>query len=134
MTLADRSIIFLVAALLAAATLGSAGVVEQNGVFRQKIFEFRAQQLANDIDAMMYTDKGHLQKSMREETDLSIVNSGGGKQITVSRPNLDTVSVPLDSNPSSVTLEGIDYMCVTKHANNFYQTADELIEVEGGEC
>lgn len=133
MTLSDRSVIFLVAALLASATLGTAGIVEQNGVFRQKIFEFRAQQLANDIDAMMYTDEGQLQKRLTSQTDLSVISEGGGKKITVDRNNLESVDVPLDSDPSSVSLEDIEYMCVTK-LDGIYQTPAELVDVEGGQC
>ena len=134
MTLSDRSVIFLVSALLASATLGTAGIMEQNNVFRNQIFEYRAQQLANDIDAMMYSDEGELQKEMVDVTDLTISSSGGTKQLTVDRNQVDSVTIDLDSNPDSKTITDATTICVEKSPSNMYQAARDLVNVENNSC
>lgn len=134
MTLSDRSVIFLVAALLASATLGTAGILEQNNVFRNQIFEYRAQQIANDIDAMMYSDEGELQKELVDVTDLTISSSGGSKELTVERNQLDSVTVGLDSSPDSQTITDATTICVEKNPSNPYQAAKDLINVENQSC
>lgn len=134
MTVSDRSIIFLVSALLASATLGTAGIIEQNNVFRNQIFEYRAQQLANDIDAMMYSDEGKLQKELVSVTDLTISSSEGTKQLTVDRNQIDSVTVDLDSNPDSKTITDAKAICVEKNPSNAFQSAQDLINVENESC
>lgn len=134
MSVSDRSVIFLVSALLAAATVSSAGIVEQNTVFKNKIFELRGQQLANSIDAMMYSDKGQLQKRLAAETDLSITAQNTGVKLILERDNLDDVEVPLDSSPDTKTLEDISYICVEKNELAPGLSIENLVDVEGGKC
>ncbi|WP_414837882.1 hypothetical protein ACK3SF_00550 [Candidatus Nanosalina sp. VS9-1] len=134
MTLSDRAVVFLVATLLSAATLSTAGIAEQNSVFQNKIFELRGQQLANDIDAMMYTDEGYLEKRLASETDLTITSGDSGMKIVLEREGLDDVEAPLDSSPSSTTLEDVSYLCIHKHRFNPVQGVAELVDVEGGQC
>lgn len=134
MSLSDRAVIFLVSALLASATLGTAGIVEQNNVFKNQIFEYRVQQIANDIDAMMYSEKGWAEKKLASKSDVIIENSGSGKQLTVDRNQVDEFSVKLDSNPSSSTIEDVSKLCIEKTSGTATTPSSYLVDVEGGSC
>lgn len=132
MTVSDRTIIFLVTSLLAAATLGSANIIDENSVFKDKIFEFQTQQIANSIDAMVYTDEGFAEKSFKQPTYLRI-EGGFDKELTVDRENLERVTVDLDSRPSNVEIEDAFVICIRKSQSPFTPEPNS-VDVEEGQC
>lgn len=133
MTVSDRSVIFLACALLSALTLGSAGVLEDNNVFQNKIFEKRGQQIANAIDLMMYTDEGHFQKRLPYPMDVEIYNAGPNKNVTIDSRSNTEVSFRLDAAPTNVNIEDAQTLCVKKLDNPMLLPQNE-VNVSKGQC
>lgn len=134
MTVSDRSVIFLACALLSALTLGATGVLEDNNVFQNKIFEKRGQQIANSIDLMMYTDEGYFEKRLSHPMDIEIFYIGGGeKNISINSRTNKEVIFNLDASPTNVNIEDAQYLCVEK-IDSVYLTPSEEVQVSKGQC
>lgn len=134
MTVSDRSIIFLACALLSALTLGATGVLEDNNVFNNKIFEKRGQQITNSIDLMMYTDEGYFEKRLSHPMDIEIYSIGGlEKNITIDSRTNKAVTYNLDTLPPNVNIQDAQYICVEKR-NIAMMLPSEEVEVTKGRC
>lgn len=134
MTLSDRAIIFLVCALLSAVTIGASGVLEDNNVFKNKIFEKRGQQIANSVDLMMYTDEGEFEKRLSHPMNIDIYSVAGlEKKISINSDTNKEVTFNLDTYPSDVNIENAKYICVQKEDLMMVPSSEE-VEVSKGQC
>lgn len=133
MTVSDRSVIFLACALLSALTLGATGVLEDNNVFQNKIFEKRGQQIANAIDLMVYTDEGHFQKRLSYPMDIEVYDVGLDKNISINSRTNTEVTFRLDSSPPNVNIEDAQYICVNKVQDPLLLPENE-VQVSKGQC
>lgn len=134
MTLSDRTIVLFVTMLLAAFTLANAGVLEENNVFQEALYEYRIHQIANSVEVMASADYGYVEKEMTEPTYLRIENTGFSQsELTIQRPQMDPYTVEMDVYHPSREKEDVFYICIRK-SNAPMASDTQQVRVENGTC
>jgi len=137
MTQSDRAVMFIVAAALAALTIQSVGIAEKNSAFQDKMFELRARELGNVIDAMDLYRNGHMTKRLPDNWTINFETSETPTVMEVDREGIDPVEVPIDANPDTSTVQG-ETVCIRKEtdfdAYSWFSYSTISLTVSEGEC
>ncbi len=120
--------------LLATATFANAGVLEENNVFQEALYEYRIEQIAQNMELMVSADYGHVQKEMTEETYMRIEPTGlTESELTIQRPQMEPYTVEMDIRHPELEKEDVLYICITK-SNAAIVPDEQQVRVENGTC
>lgn len=134
MTLSDRSVIFLVVAGLAAMTIASVGLAEKNNAFQDKMFELRARELANVIDAVELYQEGEMTMHLPRNWTVNFNDPATTPpEMEVNRESIDPVEVNLDTMPDTTTVQG-EVLCISKTPPSYSPPAPSQLTIDQGEC
>lgn len=133
MSVSSRTVVFLVFAIMSAASLNAIGVVEQSKAFNDQIHEYRGLQLANSLDTFSLYEEGEMEKSFNQ--NYSIVIDDG----TLSFSALDRESVEIEladktENYLSAGSGDIDINARTICVEKIHEGDSNQLEIEEGVC
>ncbi|NMJ76914.1 hypothetical protein GLU64_00675 [Nanohaloarchaea archaeon] len=123
---------------LSALTIASAGVIEKNNVFNEKMFELRVRELANVIDTMALYENGEMTMHLAGNWTMEFSGASGLRTLKASRDGA-SANATLDIKPDEPSTGSLkaQIICISKSTNYNPPSGGpprQELKVSRGEC